>query len=123
MPGRRAISDQVRGGRDQGHGHRRGPLPRGRRRRNPKSPAKEAADAREFQLLVEWGGMSPKHALVAGTANGARLLGWDDRLGTLEAGKLADVIAVEGDPTTDITAVAKTVFVMKNGVVYKSPKP
>jgi imidazolonepropionase-like amidohydrolase len=81
------------------------------------------ANAREFQLLVEWGGIDPKDAIVAGTRNGARLLGWDDRIGTLEHGKLADVIAVEGDPTKDIKALGKAVFVMKNGVIHKSPTP
>jgi imidazolonepropionase-like amidohydrolase len=81
------------------------------------------ANAREMMLLVEWGGMEPKEAIVCGTRNGAKLLGWETRIGTLHAGKLADVIAVAGDPTRDIKTLSKTVFVMKNGVIYKSPKP
>jgi len=79
------------------------------------------ANAREFRLLVEWGGITPMQALVAGTSSGARLLGWQDRVGTLAAGKLADVVAVPGDPLRDITATERVVFVMKGGVVYKQP--
>ncbi len=81
------------------------------------------ANAREMLLLVEWGGMDPKEAIVCGTREGAKLLGWEDRVGTLQAGKLADVIAVSGDPTKDIKNLSKNVFVMKNGVVYKGAKP
>lgn len=73
----------------------------------------------EFTLLVEWGGMTPMQAIVAGTSNAAKLLGWDDRLGTLAAGKLADIVAVPGDPLADITRVENPSFVMKNGVVYR----
>src|SRR5215208_1759470 len=79
------------------------------------------ANARELRLLVEWGGITPMQALVAGTSSGARLLGWQDRVGTLAAGKLADVVAVPGDPLRDITATERVVFVMKGGVVYKQP--
>ena len=76
-------------------------------------------NAREFKLLVDWGGLTPMQAIVAGTANAAKLLGWDSQVGTLAAGKLADVVAVPGDPTADITALQRPTFVMKNGVVYK----
>jgi imidazolonepropionase-like amidohydrolase len=79
------------------------------------------ANAREFRLMVEWGGLTPMQALVAGTSSGAKLLGWDARVGTLAAGKLADVVAVPGDPLKDITATERVVFVMKNGVVYREP--
>jgi imidazolonepropionase-like amidohydrolase len=79
------------------------------------------ANAREFALLVEWGGLKPLDAITCGTLNGAKLLGWDDRIGTLAPGKLADVVAVSGDPTTDIHALEKPVFVMKNGVIHKAP--
>jgi imidazolonepropionase-like amidohydrolase len=75
----------------------------------------------EFTLLVEWGGMTPMQAIVAGTMGSAKLLGWDKRAGSLAPGKWADVVAVPGDPTRDIRAMERTVFVMKNGVVYKSP--
>ncbi len=76
-------------------------------------------NAREFVLMVEWGGMAPKDAILAGTRDAARLLGWDDRIGTLEPKKLADVVAVAGDPLADIHAMERPVFVMKNGVIYK----
>ncbi|HET7585713.1 MAG TPA: amidohydrolase family protein [Gemmatimonadaceae bacterium] len=79
-------------------------------------------NAHEFVLMVEWGGMSPMDALVAGTSSGAKLLGWDARIGSLEAGKLADVVAVPGDPLKDIHVTEHPVFVMKDGVVYRSPR-
>jgi imidazolonepropionase-like amidohydrolase len=77
-------------------------------------------NAREFFLLVDWGGLSPMEALVAGTLNGARLLGWDKHLGSLAVGKWADIVAVSGDPLKDIHNMEKPVFVMKNGVIYKT---
>jgi imidazolonepropionase-like amidohydrolase len=77
------------------------------------------ANAHEFTLMVEWGGMTPMQAIVAGTSNGAKLLGWDKRIGTLATGKLADIVAVPGDPTKDIRVMEKVSFVMKNGYVYK----
>jgi imidazolonepropionase-like amidohydrolase len=73
----------------------------------------------EFTLMVQWGGLTPMESIVAGTSSAARLLGWDDRLGTLAVGKLADLVAVPGDPTRDITAMERVSFVMKNGVVFK----
>jgi imidazolonepropionase-like amidohydrolase len=76
-------------------------------------------NAREFELMVEWGGMTNMDAIVAGTLHGARLLGWDKDLGTLQAGKWADIIAVSGNPLTDIKALQSVTFVMKNGVVFK----
>jgi imidazolonepropionase-like amidohydrolase len=79
-------------------------------------------NAREFVLLVEWGGLSPMDAIIAGTMNGAKLLGWDKNLGSLTTGKWADIVAVSGDPLKDIHAMEKVVFVMKNGVVYKGER-
>jgi imidazolonepropionase-like amidohydrolase len=76
-------------------------------------------NAREFFLMVDWGGMTPMESIIAGTMNGAKLLGWDKNLGSLTAGKWADIVAVSGDPLKDIHAMEKVVFVMKNGVVYK----
>jgi len=76
-------------------------------------------NAREFVLLVDWGGMSNMNAIVAGTMNGAKLLGWDKNVGSLTPGKWADIVAVSGDPLKDIHAMEKPVFVMKNGVVYR----
>jgi imidazolonepropionase-like amidohydrolase len=78
-------------------------------------------NAREFRLMVEWAGMTPTQALVAGTRNAARLLGWEERVGTLAAGKLADVVAVPGDPTQDVTATERVLFVMKGGMVHRAP--
>ena len=76
-------------------------------------------NAREFFLMVEWGGMSPMEAIMAGTLNGAKLLGWDKNLGSITVGKWADIVAVSGDPLKDIHNMEKVVFVMKNGVVYR----
>ena len=75
----------------------------------------------EFTLLVEWGGLSPMDAIVAGTMNSAKVLGWERNVGSLAAGKWADVVAVPGDPLADIRRMESTVFVMKAGVVYKAP--
>ena len=73
----------------------------------------------EFELLVTWGGMSNMDAILAGTRNASKLLGWDKNLGTVTPGKWADIIAVSGDPLRDIKNMESVVFVMKNGVVYK----
>src|SRR5688500_15141081 len=73
----------------------------------------------EFVLLVQWGGMSNMDAIVAGTSNNAKLMGWEKKIGSLTAGKWADVVAVSGDPSKNIEDIQKVVFVMKNGVVYK----
>ncbi|MDB4915321.1 MAG: Xaa-Pro dipeptidase [Gemmatimonadetes bacterium] len=80
------------------------------------------ANGREFTLMVTWGGLTPMQSIVAGTSNGAKLLGWDKNIGTLAAGKWADVVAVPGDPTKDITVMEKPTFVMKGGVVYRNSK-
>ncbi|HEX6045961.1 MAG TPA: amidohydrolase family protein [Pyrinomonadaceae bacterium] len=77
------------------------------------------SNAHEFQLLVEWGGMSNMEALVAGTSSAAKLLGWDKNIGSLAPDKWADIIAVSGDPLKDIRATEKVVFVMKNGMIFK----
>ena len=75
----------------------------------------------EFTLMVEWGGMRSLDAITAGTLNGAKLLGLDKTIGSLTVGKFADIVAVSGDPLKDIKKMESTVFVMKNGVVYKQP--
>ncbi|MFM8286383.1 MAG: amidohydrolase family protein [Planctomycetaceae bacterium] len=79
-------------------------------------------NAHEFELMVE-GGMPPLEAILTATRHAAELLKVSDRLGTLEPGKLADVIAVEGDPLADIAAMRRVVFVMKDGEVFKQPGP
>jgi imidazolonepropionase-like amidohydrolase len=80
------------------------------------------SNAREFFLLVDWGGMLPMDAIVAGTMSAAKLLGLERLIGSLEAGKNADIVAVSGDPLADIKRMESTVFVMKNGAIYKADK-
>ena len=74
---------------------------------------------KEVEALVR-GGMTPLQALQAATINGAELLKWSDRIGTIEAGKFADIIALDGNPLEDIKAVEKVVFVMKDGTTIKN---
>ena len=75
--------------------------------------------SKEFAALVR-GGMSPLAAIQAATINGAELLGWTKDAGAIEAGKYADIIAVNGDPVADITVMEKVLFVMKGGEVIKN---
>jgi imidazolonepropionase-like amidohydrolase len=80
-----------------------------------------AGAGRELELMVE-SGMTPIEAIRAATLGGAELLGWQDRVGALGRGLLADVIAVDGDPLADIAAVRKVRFVMKGGQVARGPE-
>jgi imidazolonepropionase-like amidohydrolase len=73
----------------------------------------------EFTLMVDWGGLTPMESIIAGTLSGAKLMGWDKSVGSLAVGKWADIVAVPGDPLKDIRKMERTVFVMKDGVVYK----
>jgi len=81
-------------------------------------PFPHGTQAREFVLMVQYG-MSPQAVLQADLPNGAKLLGWEGQIGSLEAGYFADVIAVPGDPTQDISVLQNVGFVMKGGIVYK----
>jgi imidazolonepropionase-like amidohydrolase len=81
-------------------------------------PFPHGTQAREFELMVQYG-MSPVATLQADLINGAKLLGWEGQVGALKAGYLADVIAVPGDPTRDISVLKQVSFVMKGGVVYR----
>lgn len=81
-------------------------------------PFPHGTQARELVLMVKYG-MSPLAVLQADLLNGAKLLGWEGQIGSLEPGCLADVIAITGDPLEDISAVNHVDFVMKGGVVYK----
>jgi imidazolonepropionase-like amidohydrolase len=73
----------------------------------------------EFTLMVEWGGLSPMESIMAGTINAATLLGWEKNVGSLEPGKYADIVAVSGNPLSDIHKMESAAFVMKGGVIYK----
>jgi imidazolonepropionase-like amidohydrolase len=79
-------------------------------------------NAEEFHQMVELG-MKPAAALKAGTSADADLLGLADRIGTLEPNKLADVVAVPGNPLENIRRTEHVFFVMKEGVIYKNEKP
>ena len=74
--------------------------------------------AREFALLVE-AGLTPMQAIQAGTRVNAELLGWEDRIGTIEPGKLADLIAVRGNPLEDLSELQRVSFVMSGGRVIR----
>jgi len=76
-------------------------------------------NAHEVEVYVTRLGMTPLAALQTGTINAAELMGWSDRTGALEPGKWADVIAVDGDPLTDVRTLQRVRFVMKAGIVYK----
>jgi imidazolonepropionase-like amidohydrolase len=80
---------------------------------------KEVNQAKEFEYYVNYG-MTPMQAIRSGTSVPAELLGWGDKIGTVEAGKWADIVAVAGDPLKDITELEHVKFVMKGGVVYKN---
>jgi imidazolonepropionase-like amidohydrolase len=75
-------------------------------------------NAREFAVMVKLG-LTPLQAIQAATVNAADLLGWGDRVGSIEPVKFADLIGVEGDPLQDVTTLEHVQFVMKGGVVYK----
>ena len=81
-------------------------------------PFPHGTQARELVLMVQHG-MTPLTVLQADMLNGAKLLGWQEQIGSLEPGYLADVIAVPGDPLQEISVVQNVSFVMKGGVVYK----
>jgi imidazolonepropionase-like amidohydrolase len=68
-------------------------------------------------------GLTPMQAIQSATTNAADLLGWADRVGSIEPGKFADLIAVQGDPTSDVTLLEHVKFVMKGGQVAKNEFP
>jgi imidazolonepropionase-like amidohydrolase len=80
---------------------------------------KTVNQAKEFEYYVQYG-MTPMQSIRTGTSVAAELLGWGDKLGMIEAGKWADIVAVSGDPLKDITELEKVKFVMKGGSVYKN---
>jgi len=99
------FKQQIAGGVRMAVGSDVGPFPHG-------------TQARELVLMVKYG-MSPLAVLRADLINGAKLLGWEGQIGSLEPGYLADVIAITGDPLADISAVNSVGFVMKGGTIYK----
>jgi imidazolonepropionase-like amidohydrolase len=82
-------------------------------------PFPHGTQARELVLMNKYG-MPAADVLRADLINGARLLDWEGQIGQLKAGYYADIIAVDGDPLTDISAVTRVRFVMKNGTVYRN---
>jgi imidazolonepropionase-like amidohydrolase len=84
-------------------------------------PFPHGTQGREFELMVKYG-MKPLASLQAGTINAAKLLGWENQIGDLKPGYFADIVAVPGNPLTDISVVKKVAFVMKGGIVYRKPQ-
>ena len=82
-------------------------------------PFPHGTQARELELMVQYG-MPPAAVLQADLLHGAKLLNWDGQIGQLKPGFFADIIAVKGDPLTDISALKQVTFVMKNGTIYKA---
>ena len=80
-------------------------------------------NAHELDVYVNQFGMTPLAAIQTGTLNAADLMGWSDKVGALDAGKWADIIAVKGDPLRDVKLLQHVSFVMKSGVTYKNEGP
>ncbi len=81
-------------------------------------PFPHGSQTKEFEYMVQFG-MTPAQALHAATSEAAKLMGWEDRIGSIESGKFADLVAVAGDPLTDVTELERVKFVMKGGQVFK----
>lgn len=77
-------------------------------------------NAREAEMMVK-GGMTPGEVAIAATSGNARMFGIGGRLGAVRTGMLADLVAVEGNPLADISAIRKVALVMKDGVLWKGP--
>lgn len=82
-------------------------------------PFPHGSQAPEFEYLVKYG-MTPSQAIQAATTVASEMMGWQDRIGSIEKGKFADLIAVSGDPTADITELERVKFVMKGGDVVRN---
>jgi imidazolonepropionase-like amidohydrolase len=76
--------------------------------------------ALDFEALVKRAGMTPARAIQSGTIVNAEILGWSDRIGSIEKGKYADLVAVSGNPLTDITELQRMKFVMKGGKIVRN---
>ncbi|MEO6055243.1 MAG: amidohydrolase family protein [Gemmatimonadales bacterium] len=77
-------------------------------------------NAMQLPYMVKYG-LTPMQALQSATISAARLMQWDDRVGSIAAGKFADIVAVEGDALKDLRSFSRVAFVMKGGTVYKAP--
>jgi imidazolonepropionase-like amidohydrolase len=86
---------------------------------DPSSATRHGRNAVELEAMTKRG-LTPIDAIRAASINAADLLGWSDKVGTLEVGRFADLIAIEGDPTVDINTLQKVYFVMKGGRVIKN---
>lgn len=82
-------------------------------------PFPHGTQTKEFEYMVKFG-MTPVQAIRAATSDAAQLMGWEDRVGSVEVGKFADLVAVAGDPLTDITELERVKFVMKGGQTFKN---
>src|ERR1700682_4593657 len=82
-------------------------------------PFPHGTQTKEFEYMVKFG-MTPTQAIRAATSEAALLMGWQDRVGSVEGGKFADLVAVSGDPVADITELERVKFVMKGGRVFKN---
>ena len=82
-------------------------------------PFPHGVQAKEFAYLVKYG-MSPAQAIQTATTVAAEMMGWQDKIGSIEKGKFADIIAVNGDPLKDITELERVTFVMKGGSVIRN---
>jgi len=82
-------------------------------------PFPHGTQAKEFEYMVRFG-MTPARALLSATRVASELMGWEDRLGSIEKGKFADLVAVSGDPLKDISELERVKFVMKGGQVVKN---
>jgi imidazolonepropionase-like amidohydrolase len=78
------------------------------------------AQALDFEMLVRHGGLTAARAIQAGTVVNAEVMGWKDRVGSIDKGKYADLVAVSGDPLADITELQRVKFVMKGGRVIRN---
>jgi len=82
-------------------------------------PFPHGTQTKEFEYMVKFG-MTPAQAIRSATSDAAQLMGWQDRIGSVQAGKFADLVAVKGDPIVDITELERVQFVMKDGHIFKN---
>jgi imidazolonepropionase-like amidohydrolase len=78
-------------------------------------------NGKQFAFMVRYG-LTPMQAIQSATTSAADLLGWTDKVGAVVPGLYADLVAVDGDPLTDITELERVKFVMKGGIVYKDSR-